>query len=75
MGEASKEEYAKVRAAWEYCDVLKLYSEKLTTAKGIFELEFRNDSNGYYGGWLAYVGKADPEAKFVEITEDWQVTQ
>ena len=30
----------------------QLYSVKITTPRGVCELEFRNSSNGYYGGTL-----------------------
>lgn len=31
---------------------IKIYSAQIHTAKGTFEIEMRNSSNGYYGGWL-----------------------
>lgn len=33
-------------------DHLKVYNTKFVTAKGTVVLEYRNDSNGYYGGYL-----------------------
>ena len=33
-------------------DVLVVYTYDLVTAKGICTIDFRNDSNGYYGGYL-----------------------
>lgn len=33
---------------------IKAYSYKIYTNKGICELEMRNSSNGYYGGWLNF---------------------
>ena len=37
-----------------YGDVTRRYGFKLVTDKGYFELEFRNESNGYYGGNLSW---------------------
>lgn len=37
----------------KHYDCLQSYSYKLKTAKGVFEVELRNDSNGYYGGDLS----------------------
>lgn len=33
-------------------EVIKVYSISFKTDKGEIILEFRNSSNGYYGGWL-----------------------
>jgi hypothetical protein len=38
-------------------DVLAIYGYSIKTEKGQFVLDFRNDSNGYYGGSLDYSGK------------------
>lgn len=35
-------------------DVLALYGCKITTDRGEIVIDFRNDSNGYYGGDLAW---------------------
>lgn len=32
------------------CNYIKVYGYKIRTDKGIFEIEMRNSSNGYYGG-------------------------
>jgi hypothetical protein len=37
-----------------YGDVTACYGFKVFTDKGIFFLEYRNDSNGYYGGHLSW---------------------
>lgn len=37
---------------WE---VIKAYKTTLTTEKGSFEIEYRNSSNGYYGGTLEFI--------------------
>lgn len=33
-------------------DVVKYYGCKITTDKGVIIIDYRNDSNGYYGGSL-----------------------
>ena len=33
-------------------DVVAYYGVKITTEHGRCTIDFRNDSNGYYGGWL-----------------------
>lgn len=38
----------------EYGDVIAHYGLKLTTDKGDFVLDYRNESNGYYGGNLSW---------------------
>lgn len=58
----------------EDTDYLQKYSLKLITDKGYFELEYRNDSNGYYGGsilseqeWRAF----DKDSLKIELKEDF----
>lgn len=34
-------------------DCVQYYFYKLTTEKGTYMIEMRNNSNGYYGGWLS----------------------
>lgn len=53
-------------------DVVQLYKITLVTHSGDFDIEFRNDSNGYYGGWLAPINgnAADIDASFRMLTED-----
>lgn len=48
--EFSKEEYEKAEKEGDY-ESLALYGYMLKTNKGTCDIEFRNDSNGYYGGW------------------------
>ncbi len=36
----------------EHMDSVDYYFYKLTTEKGSYLIEMRNNSNGYYGGWL-----------------------
>lgn len=33
-------------------DHLQVYTYDIVTSNGICTIDFRNDSNGYYGGWL-----------------------
>ena len=40
-------------------EVDQVLTYRLRTSKGICALEFRNSSNGYYGGSLEYVGESD----------------
>ena len=34
--------------------VISYYSVKIKTTQGFFEIEFRNESNGYYGAFLSF---------------------
>lgn len=36
------------------CDVVAYYGMKITTDKGHIIIDYRNDSNGYYGGGLIF---------------------
>jgi len=36
-------------------DEVSYYGVKITTDAGRCTIDFRNDSNGYYGGWLEVV--------------------
>lgn len=36
------------------CDVVEYYGFKITTDKGEIVIDYRNDSNGYYGGNLSW---------------------
>lgn len=38
-------------------DYLQLYGLKITTDKGVIVIDYRNASNGYYGGSLAWPGE------------------
>jgi hypothetical protein len=42
-------------------DQVSYYGLKITTDKGRCVIDYRNDSNGYYGGWLEVV--APPESE------------
>lgn len=64
-------------------DVIEWDFIKITTHKGKATLEFRNQSNGYYGGWLEritdqpkhrfndYESQLTDPNKFKDITEDF----
>lgn len=60
---------------WNDGDLLQFYGLKLTTDKGDFVLDYRNSSNGYYGGSLAW-----PDDSYFyggvygqnNSTEEWQ---
>lgn len=49
---------------------LKIYSYKFTTSGGYADLEFRNSSNGYYGGSLNRVSMC-PKTTWKYVTEDF----
>lgn len=40
----------------EGCDVVAYYGFKITTDRGEILIDYRNDSNGYYGGSLTWPG-------------------
>lgn len=50
-------------------DVLALYGFMLKTDKGTCDVEFRNESNGYYGGYCELTESIPSKLK--EITEDF----
>lgn len=37
-----------------YGDVLQVYGEAVVTDRGEIVIEYRNSSNGYYGGWMEW---------------------
>ena len=39
-------------------EVLQVYESRIHTDRGMIVAEYRNDSNGYYGGSLRFVGGA-----------------
>lgn len=43
----------------EGCDVVAYYGLKITTDKGNIIIDYRNDSNGYYGGNLVFPDDSD----------------
>lgn len=52
-------------------DVDSLYGIRLVTTRGYVDIEFRNSSNGYYGGWLEEVSGIPDDVKMVQVTEDY----
>jgi hypothetical protein len=38
----------------EYGDVVVAYGALLVTSTGHLKIEYRNESNGYYGGWIVW---------------------
>lgn len=53
---ATPEQEAESRAHHEYIDVLLVYQSVIATDRGEVIVEYRNSSNGYYGGSLRRVG-------------------
>ena len=51
-------------------DSLALYGYDLYTEKGVCTIEFRNDSNGYYGG-SCKLGKRSRTKVYREVVEDF----
>jgi hypothetical protein len=51
-------------------DCLAVYGHEIHTAKGTCLVEYRNDSNGYYGGWLEAV-EAGHEFVATEVFDSW----
>ena len=52
-----EEQQAKCRA--NDSDVMEYSAYEIKTRKGICKIEFRNESNGYYGGWAQRVDNND----------------
>jgi hypothetical protein len=40
--------------AWETGGCIQFYGFKITTDRGEIVIDYRNSSNGYYGGWLTW---------------------
>lgn len=58
--EMKAEQDARLKAKGEYeTDCLQVYHTAIATTKGEVIIEYRNDSNGYYGGYLEEV-EPDP---------------
>lgn len=55
-------------------ELLQLYGLKLTTDKGDLVLDYRNESNGYYGGSLSWPGEHHYGGVYGQdnSTEEWQ---
>lgn len=55
-------------------DLIQFYGLKLITDKGDLVLDYRNESNGYYGGNLSWPGEHHYDGVFGqnESKEEWQ---
>lgn len=49
----------------DHHECLQRYSYRIETTKGTFDIEMRNSSNGYYGGYLNI--DEEPSAKLLEL--------
>lgn len=52
-------------------EVDQLYSIKIKTDKGRADIEFRNSSNGCYGGSLELIKQLPDTTKMAEVTDDY----
>lgn len=66
--EFTETEQKKAEAEGDY-ECLALYGYMLKTDKGTCDIEFRNGSNGYYGGWCELV-TYKPNVDLKEVKED-----
>lgn len=64
-----REESAR-RIELDYGDT-KVYAFDVHSPKGTMHVEFRNDSNGRYGGMLDTSASAPEKVKWVPVTQDW----
>lgn len=51
-------------------ECLRQYGYRFTTDRGYFEIDMRNSSNGYYGGYITGPRKVK-EPNHLQINEDW----
>lgn len=49
----------------------RVYGWTLVTDRGHVDLEMRNSSNGYYGGWASYTHVSDEPLSGRVVTEDF----
>ena len=61
---------AQVDDHGEEHECLQLYGIKLATEHGTALIEFRNSSNGYYGGGIEYIGEGLPSGA-LDLFEDF----
>lgn len=54
----------------EYKDVIEYYSIKIQTPKGYTSIIFRNESNGYYGGWCSDGTIKEKPTNYLDILKD-----
>jgi len=48
-----------------------LYCVNIKTDGGYADLEFRNSSNGYYGGWISVVDSIPSDTRMIPVTRDY----
>lgn len=59
------------RAAIESdCELVQFYGIKIVTNKGYVDIVFRNESNGYYGGWCSSSEVEGNLSRNIEVTKD-----
>lgn len=55
----------------KYKDSIAYYGIEIKTDKGTTRIIYRNESNGYYGGWYSCLGEVDlPPSGLITITKD-----
>ena len=52
-------------------DYDRIYGVNFRTTGGMVDVEFRNSSNGYYGGWLDAVESIPAGVRMVAVTDDY----
>lgn len=52
-------------------DEIQVYGIKIKTTKGYVDIEFRNSSNGYYGGWVETYKEDSLDESLKLVTEDF----
>lgn len=65
-GDTPEDEYSRQ-------EVDLLYGINIRTDGGMADIEFRNSSNGYYSGWLDFMGKnlIPASVRMVEVKSDY----
>jgi hypothetical protein len=53
-------------------EYIQEYSISIFTERGVCDVEYRNSSNGYYGGWCEYALGSRGFTSFKDVTCDWQ---
>lgn len=56
--------------AGNFDEKVQLYGIKVTTTSGVLDVVFRNESNGYYGGWCQAAALRDT-TNWQQLTQDW----
>lgn len=55
----------------ENVDQVTYYATKIHTSKGVFQIDYRNDSNGYYGGSLEAYERSPAKGLETQLLEDF----